>query len=151
MANEYASVEELKVEMSTARLIEFTSETAAADDALALSCVENISRRIDSYLGGVTTVPITAAAIKALVRPHCITLSKRLFLVRRDLGISDALTQECKESVAWLVAVGKKDIHLPPSTPVPTVEDSAIEGSWGSESQIFTSPDSEDLDDFSER
>lgn len=151
MANEYCTAAELEVEISAARQIEATSETAAAVDALVLSCIETVSRRIDSYLGGRITVPVTSSAVKALLRPHCITLSKRLFFVRRDLKISDALAQECKESIAWLMAVAKGDVSPPPTTPVPTVPDTVTEGSFGSETQVFTSPDTEDLDDNSER
>lgn len=129
---------------AAAAAIDFTADKGAINLTIVNKLLDAASGVMNRYL--VKYLPISDPTTLTLLTPVCVTIAKCRGRARRDLELSEGLRLELKEAMTWLTLVLKGDAELPigqSTTPVP-LED--IEDSFGSETEIFGSPDPYDLD-----
>lgn len=111
----YATAEDLLSVLSQREISALTSDTStdgatgAADDRVA-EALSRASSRIDSYLAGRYSVPLTT--VPEVVEEACLTIAKRNLLFRRS--ILDKTTEDAyRDAVTWLKDVARGDASVP--------------------------------------
>jgi len=121
----YATEADLASLISETKLAQLTTESGNMEDSLVLTAaLSDASSRIDGYLAGRYTVPVTDATSLAILKAHCIVLVKWFLFLRNDIGESfnGSLGNEYKATIDWLMAIGKGTLSLPSGAAVPTVD-----------------------------
>lgn len=142
----YATQADLEAAIPLDKLAQLTTGSGATTDANVVTlALANASAVIDGYLGGRYAIPVTGTTALAILKAHCIVLTKWALFGRNDIGeaFGNSLKSDNDDTIDWLMAVGKGTLSLPSGTPTPSVdvEISDTEATTGSETPVFTEPE----------
>jgi phage gp36-like protein len=103
----------------------WVADTIAAADGAVLrfqSALDLSSAEIDSYIGGVMTLPIDAAMMPVRLLDECCWVLTRCRLADDCDNSSDKIEQNCKDKRQWLKDVAKGLVQLQSAAAVPQMQ-----------------------------
>jgi phage gp36-like protein len=111
----YAAPTAAQLAAQTAAADAWVLDTIAAADGAVLrfqSALDLSSAEIDSYIGGVMTLPIDAAMLPVRLLDECCWVLTRCRLADDCDNSSDKIEQNCKDKRQWLKDVAKGVVQL---------------------------------------